>query len=119
MKKLIVMFGLLMISFTSQAEVRGVTCDYNEPKQKITIDVRPGDQIVVSAPGNPSTGFRWYFQGKSVDFNNGSEDQTGGGGSFNFVFEVTQKLHKKSLTFEYRRGPAAPVSTCKLTLRVR
>ena len=121
--KTLVLAALLLTTFSlsSLAEQRFVTCDLHKSRQSITVNAELLDEIVVSAAGNPTTGYEWIsLDGLEGQYESDDSGKIGSGGIYSFRILAKKSEDRKTFSFEYkRRWEPRAISQCLVHLNVR
>lgn len=123
-----VLIGLLGLFMFAALPAVAATIELAEKDNGAVIKVQPGDQIKITLPGNPTTGYIWKLAAIRVDvLEPGLEpeyvrDSTlpGAGGMFTFRFTARSQGHTKVILAYLRtwEKDMPPVKTFELTADV-
>lgn len=125
-----VAFGLLAASWLLAETLGGVpSTNLDESANGQTVTVASGSDLIVSLPGNPTTGYGWEVTVANPEIVSRSQPVAympsatliGSGGTYTFQYRAT-KQGSTDLAFVYRRPwetGTAPLKTYRITVIVR
>lgn len=103
---------LFILIFTSGCVTNKITVDLEKVNRDTTLNVKVGEDIVISVYENLSTGAMWYLDGLNGSVELVKEDYekvkhikglTGRGGTKNYFFKA-KEVGSCNLIFNYKRG---------------
>ena len=123
-----VLMGLLGLFMFAAVPAAAATIELTEKDNGAVVKVQPGDQIKVTVPGNPTTGYTWKLAAISVDvLEPGLESEyfrdstlPGAGGRFTFRFTVRSQGYTKVILAYLRtwEKDMPPVKTFEMNVDV-